>query len=398
VLKKIPAEWRDPGGLLDYRFLWEVQPRLSRKCNALFITYTSQSMLRLVQTFLLGFALLVSACSFFSPNEPEAFGDLRLALQFPESAPGFSLNKAQALDRVLIVISEPESPQNPNGREIARREFLIGNERSVRVALRVPLRKDIDNCFTAEVTIFDRLDLLYTGQGFPCFGPGQRSASAQIDLETAAFFVAQPLAALTTTSTRLTPITVQLRDSTITHFEIVTDSVRALVSTLGRRADLITTPAFVLGDTSTVKIRAWRNLDFKGEAHRGFVYTGPKADVLIAMTWNSPSDFDLEVINPVQQAISVNAPGDSVGGSGFLVLSDANGFGPELFEWRQSARITQGTFTINARRSAGNLLGAGNVYVYLREGRANQSLRVAPFDFKLLELELIKQVHVLTWP
>jgi len=348
--------------------------------------------------------LLMSACSFFSPNEPEAFGDLRINVQFPESvalaksASRFSLNQAQALDRVLIVISELESEQNPRGRELVRREFLIGTERSLRAALRVPLRKGFDNCFVAEVMIFDRLDLLYTGQGFPCFGVDQRNASTQVDLEAAAFFVSQPLAPLTPTNTRLTPITVQLRDSTITHFEIITDSVRAIVSAIGRRANSITTPAFVFGDTSTVKIRAWRNLDFKGEVHRRFVYTGPKADVLIAMTWNSVADFDLEVVNPGQQAISVSAPGDSVGGSGFLVLSDANGFGPELFEWRQSARLNQGTFLVNVRRALNNAIGAGKIHVYLREGRANQSLTVASFDFKLLDLELLKQVHVFTWP
>lgn len=351
------------------------------------------NMSRKLQVLFFTLALGVSACSFFAPHEPEAFGDLELTVRFPENA---ALNKTQAIDRVLVIISESESAQNFGGREIARREFLIGNERSLRAALRVPLQKDSDNCFVAEVMIFERFELLYSGQGFPCFGAGQRSASAEVRLDAAAFFISQPFAPLTPTNTRLNSITIFLQDSTLTHFEIITDSVRALVSTSARRANVISTPAFVFGDTSTVKIRAWRNLVFKGEVNRRFVYTGPKADVFIAMTWNSAADFDLEIVNPAQQVISVNAPGDSI--SGALILPDANGFGPELFEWRQNPRLTQGTFTINARRSIGNLIGSGKVYVYLREGQATQRLTVVPFDFRPTDTPLFKTVHSFNWP
>lgn len=363
-----------------------------------FIFRRYQIMPRSFQLFILTLALFTSACSFFSPNEPEAFGDLQIDVRFPESAMRAKNGAAQAIDRVLIIISTSENPQNPSGREVTRREFLLGNERTLRAALRVPLRKDSDNCFVAEVQIFDRRDLLYSGQGFPCFAPGKRNSSAEITLTAAAFFVAQPFDDLTITNTRLAPITVQLVDTTITHIEVITDSVRALVSALGRRANIVTAQAFVLGDTSTVKIRAWRNLDFKGEVHRRLVYTGPKADVLIAMTWNTTADFDLEVINPAQRAISINAPGDSVGGSGAIVLHDGDGFGPELFEWRESPRLNQGGFTVNATRSVGNLLGAGRMYVYLREGQPNQNLTAAPFDFKLLDTQLGKTVHTFTWP
>ena len=351
------------------------------------------SMSHKLQTLFFILALSMSACSFFAPQEPEAFGDLELTVRFSENA---ALNKVQAIDRVLVIITEAESAQNLGGREIARREFLIGNDRALRAALRVPLHKNIDNCFVAEVLIFERLELLYSGQGFPCFGAGQRSASAEVILDASAFFVSQPFAPLTLTNTRLNSITIFLQDSTLTHFEIITDSVRALVSTSGRRSNVITAPAFVLGDTSTVKIRAWRNLVFKGEVNRRFVYTGRKAEVFIAMTWNSVSDFDLEIVNPAQQIISVNAPGDSINGT--LILPDANGFGPELFEWRENPRITQGTFTVNVRRSIGNLVGSGKVYVYLREGQASQRLTVVPFDFRPTDTPLFKTVHSFNWP
>lgn len=356
----------------------------------------ARSFHRLLQNLALSLVLCLSACSFFAPNEPETFGDLQLTLQLPERASDFVLNKAQALDRVLIVISEAEGNQNPRGREIARREFFLGNARSLRAALRVPLRKDSDNCLLAEVMIFDRLDLLYNGQGFPCFRIGERNVSTQINLETAAFFIAQPIEPLTTTATRLTPISIFLRDTTITHFEIITDSVRAVVTPGARSSNFVTAQAFVFGDTTDVKIRAWRNLDFKGEAQRRFVYTGPQASVLVAMTWNSLADFDLEIINPAQQIISPSAPGDSINGA--LILPDANGFGPELFEWRQNPRLSQGTFTINARRSLGNLIGSGNVYVYLREGQAPQRLTVVPFDFKPTDTPLFKAIHSFNWP
>ncbi len=366
------------------------------KCTALFTARPARGVRRALQCFTLSLALCTSACSFFAPNEPEAFGDLQLTLQLPENAPSFVLNKTQGIDRILIVISEIEGDQNPLGREIARREFFIGNERALRAALRVPLRKGIDNCFLAEVMIFDRLDLLYIGQGYPCFGAGQRNTSTQVNLEAAAFFLSQPSEPLTTTVTRLAPISIFMRDTTITHFEIITDSVRAIVTPGVRSGGFVSAQAFVLGDTTSVKIRAWRNLNFMGETQRRFVYTGPKASVLIAMTWNSLSNFDLEIINPAQQIISASAPGDSINGS--LILSDANGFGPELFEWRQNPRLNQGTFTINARRGLGNLLGSGNVYVYLREGQATQRLTVVPFDFKPTDTPLFKTVHSFNWP
>lgn len=361
-------------------------------------------MLRSIRSFIIGLALFFGACSFFSPQEPEAFGEVQINLQLPAEDPSsnratlITQKKSAVLERVLIILYAFNNDQNPRGRELARRDLLIGNERTLRTALRVPLRSGSENCFVAEVSIFDRTDLLYSGQGFPCFALGEKSASAEITLQSAAFDVFQPFAPITPTNTRLVPIGMQLRDSTITHFEIITDSVRTLVSAAGRRADLITTQTFVFGDTTNVKIRAWRNLDFKGEVHRRFVYTGSKSDVLIAMTWNTSANFDLEVINPAQRAVSALAQGDSVGGTGFLVLDNAAGFGPEIFEWRQSPRLNQGTFTINARRSVGNLIGAGTVYVYLREGQATQNLRIVPFSFTLLDTPLFKQVYTFAWP
>lgn len=361
-------------------------------------------MLRSKKSMLIALALFLGACSFFSPQEPEAFGEVQINLQLPAEGPSpngaasFTQKKSAVLERVLIILYAFDNDQNPRGRELARRDLLIGNERTLRTAVRVPLRAGSENCFVAEVSIFDHTDLLYSGQGFPCFALGEKNASAEITLQAAAFDVFQPFAPITPTNTRLVTMGVQLRDSTITHFEIITDSVRALVPAAGRRAGLITTQTFVLGDTTNVKIRAWRNLDFKGEVNRRFVYGGPKSDVLIAMTWNSTSNFDLEVINPAQRAVSVLAQGDSVGGSGLLILGNAAGYGPEIFEWRQSPRLNQGTFTINARRSVGSLVGAGVVYVYLREGQATQNLSIVPFSFTLLDTPLFKQVHTFAWP
>jgi hypothetical protein len=120
--------------------------------------------------------------------------------------------------------------------------------------------------------------------------------------------------------------------------------------------------------------------------------------VLIALVWSEPVDLDLEVQNPLQQIISAAARGDSVGGNGFMQITD-DGYGPEVFEWRQSARIPSGPFSVRVSRPRVGLpLASGKVYVFFREGQAQQGIQSFKFEFKQGDTQLVQNVYNFTWP
>ena len=183
----------------------------------------------------------------------------------------------------------------------------------------------------------------------------------------------------------------------MTEFEIIADSVNVRFPV--QRGSAFANPVMLFGNNTLVRALAYRGEEFYGEASRQVTYTGRKADVLVALVWDQAVDLDLEVQNPLQQIISANAAGDSVGGSGRLQVSDKDGYGPEVFEWR-SVRIAAGPFIIRVARQRANLLqpARGRVYVYFREGQLWESRRIFRFEFKPQDTQLVQNVFNFIWP
>ncbi|MDZ7293050.1 MAG: hypothetical protein ONB44_17120 [candidate division KSB1 bacterium] len=362
--------------------------------------------------------LIAQGCSFFTnPEEAEDFGELQINLRFAgagtENVTNSSLSNEigeryaevlaketvpQAVDRVVIIIlGHPHEQLGEFSQsELIRREFRIGSDRKLQATIQVPLQRAQLNCFIVRVQAFEGVKLLYTGEDYPCFDEQNKRVAANIILEPVAFRVDLPVN-IPPTSSRIVTLTGQVRDTTITRIQIImADSVT--VNFPPAKGSFFSNPVMLFGDKSLITINAFSGNNFVGSASRQVTYTGTKAEVLVALVWDQPVDLDLEVVNPLQQVISAAAPGDSVGGGGRLQVSDTDGYGPEVYEWR-SVRITGGSFSVRvARPRTGLPTASGKVYIFFREGQIRQSVRSFRFAFVPQDTQLFQTIHNFTWP
>src|SRR5262245_11219741 len=273
-------------------------------------------------------SLFLNGCSLFNPQQPESFGDLQVNVHFGESSQsGFVVKgthsvkenspaQVQALDRFVVTISAYIPQQEALGQELVRREILIGEDRRLRAAVRVPLHGAEENFFLAQVQGFERFNLIYSGSDVFQFDTSTRTATVDIALQPVAFFAsfsAQP------NNPRLVLGQAFASDSLLTTFEFEGNGIGVTVP-VGRASQALN-PILLWGDSTNVRVRAWRNLIFQGESSQRFTYAGPPADIMAVCAWNQPLNFNLEIINPQQQSISEVSPGDVPNGSGVMVVT-----------------------------------------------------------------------------
>lgn len=345
-------------------------------------------------------ALLLSGCGLFEPQETDAFGELQVNVRFAEAngqaallAKGNAPHQIQALDRFVITIFSYTLQLEEKGNALARREILVGEDRRLSASVRVPLRSAAEDFFLAEVQAFQRGDLIYSGADIFQFNDTTKTARIEVFLQpvdfSASFFL-QP------NSPRFVLGQAFVFDTSvaITAFDFEGNGI-GTTRPLGRASE-VNNAILLWGDTTITKVRAQQLGVFRGEVTGRFAYTGPRADVLIACTWNQPLDFNLEVVNPQGQTISELSPGDVPEGSGVLLISSAS-YGPEAFEWRMG-RITSGQFIVNVTRPNAAVAGNGAVHIIRREAQAQQIVNTVPFEFRLLDTQNTKQVFSFTWP
>ncbi len=349
--------------------------------------------------------LSAAGCSLFDPQAPEAFGDMQINVRFaeangnavgPSSAILSQPNRsapAQALDRFVIIVSEYAPQQEQRGREIVRREIFVDANGQARAVVRVPLREQELNYFNVAVQAFERLNLLYAGQSFVSFAGNNKSAAVDILLQPEAFSTSLP-ADLSSQPNRILSSQAVARDSSVTDFSFAGNDIGVTVPV--GRANQVVNSIFLWGDTTVVRVAAWQNRIFRGEVKRRLRYSGLPANILVAGVWNQPVNFDLEIVNPLQQRISALSPGDAIDSNGLMQITDAT-FGPEVYEWR-TGQIVSGPFIVNVTRPNAGVIGNGTVYLIRREGLPQQSVDPIPFEFRLLDTQNTKQVFSFTWP
>ncbi len=352
-------------------------------------------------------SVVTPGCSFFTSPDEGRFGDLQINIRFAgatnsgAAAKSGMLASPQALDRLVVIVFEYSfQDMRGNGdleRELLRREFRLGAERQLQTVIQVPLENPEISCFRVVVRAFEGALLLYSGEDpNVCFDEENRRTQAEVLLDPEAFRL-QLSNDLPPINSRVFALNGQVRDTALTQIKIVmADSVTVIFPVLGQS---FSNPVMLFGSNSLIKVSAFRGNEFRGEASRRITYTGRPADVLVALVWNEPVNLDLEVQNPLQQVISAQVPGDSVGGNGVLQITDNNGYGPEVFEWRQSTRIQSGPFSVRVVRPRINPPAAtGKVYMLFREGQARQSIRSSSFEFKQQDTALSIDIPGFTWP
>lgn len=350
--------------------------------------------------FYIGCICIFQSCGYLA--EPEGVGELQINLRFaneeatalPKSNSALSL---QAVDRVVVIIRENIESATLNGvldRDVVRKEFRLGSDRTLKTTIEVPLQNADFNFFDLRIEAFQGLSLLYAGQDFILFDAKIKRVSTDIQLEPVAFRLFLPTT-IPPTSNRLFTLTGQMQDTSVTELEIIADSVSVRFPV--QRGSVFTNPVMLLGNTTTVRTLAYRGNEFYGEASRQVTYTGTKADILIVLAWNQVVNLDLEIINPLQQIISPNNAGDDVNGR--LLLADNNGYGPEVFEWRENSGLLTGLFLVRVSRPRTNLLqpASGRVYVFLRERQNLLLRRIRSFVFQPQELQ-VEIFNDLLWP
>jgi len=345
---------------------------------------------------LCGFIILVQSCGFF--NDPETFGELHINIRFAgdnsAATTGKSLPKEnstlapQAVDRIVVIVREYAGEETPNrlfDRVVVRKEIRLGNDRQLREVIEVPLQNAGVNYFDLRIEAFDRLALLYSGGDILFFDEKNRRVTANVLLEPTAFRLFTP-ANIPPVINRVITLSGQA-DTSVTDIEMIADSVDIKFPV--QQGGVFSNPIMLFGDNTLVRVIAYRGMENIGETSRQVTYTGRKSDILIALVWDQPIDLNLEILNPLQQVISAAAPGDSVNGS--LILPDANGYGPEIYEWRRNTVLQIGQFLVRVSRSRTNLLqpASGRVYVFLRERQNLPIRRILPFTFGPQELQLL---------
>jgi hypothetical protein len=330
------------------------------------------------------------SCGFFS--EPQPFGELLVNIRFAGGSSQAlpkenSTLSPQAVDRIIIVVRELSElvSNRPLEREIIRKEFRLGNDRQLRIVIEVPLQNAGVNYFNLQIQAFEGLVPLYSGQDFISFDEKVRRVTSNILLEPVAFRLFVP-ATIPPSNNRFINFNGQVQDTSVTDIEIIADSVNVKFPIL--KGGLFTNPVMLFGDNTLVRVIAYRGAENRGEISRQVTFTGRKSDILVALVWDQPVDLNLEILNPRDQVISAVTPGDSVGGS--LILEDANGYGPEIYEWRQNTILQRGQFVVRVSRPRVNLgqLASGRVYVFLRERQNLPVRRIFRFSFGLQDLQL----------
>jgi hypothetical protein len=340
--------------------------------------------------FIILCGFITQSCGFFA--EPETFGELIVNIRFAGgSSQALSKENStlspQAIDRVVIVVREYTAPvaNRQLEREIIRKEFRLSNDRQLRTVIEVPLQNAGVNYFNLQIQAFQGLVPLYAGQDFISFDEKVRRVTSNILLEPVAFRLFVP-ATIPPSNNRFINFNGQAQDTSVTDIEIIADSVAVKFPI--PKGGVFANPVMLFGDNTLVRVIAYRGAENRGETSRHVTFTGRKSDILVALVWDQPVDLNLEILNPRGQVISVAARGDSVDGS--LILEDANGYGPEIYEWRQNTILQRGEFVVRVSRPRVNLgqLASGRVYVFLRERQNLPVRRIFRFSFGLQDLQL----------
>ena len=348
--------------------------------------------------FLVIFSVLIfQSCGYLAG--PENFGEIQISLRFASendnAAESKQLSKEnsslslQAVDRVVVIVREnveTSSANRPLDREVVRKEFRLGNDRTLKTTIEVPLKDSGVNYFDLQIQALQGLALLYSGRNFIVFDEKNRRVAVEIRLQPVAFRLLLP-EIIPPTNNRLITLTGQAQDSSVTELEIIADSVNVRFPV--QRGGAFANPVMLFGNNMLVRAIAYRGREFYGEASRQVTYTGRKADVLIALVWDQAVDLDLEILNPLQQIISAAAPGDTVNGR--LILPDQDGYGPEVFEWRANSSLQRGLFVVRVSRSRVNLLQptSGKVYIFLGERQNSLIRRIFHFNFEPQDTQLV---------
>jgi len=343
--------------------------------------------------------IIFQGCGFFA--EPETFGRLQINIRFAgdhaatRSRSSSAFAKAgitfapQAVDRVIVIVREYSDKQTPNrllDREIVREEFRLGNDRQLQAVIDVPLQNAGINYFILEIKALQGLEALYFGQEFISFDEKNRRVTANIQLDPVAFRVLTP-AIIPPTPNRLSALSGQAQDTTLTDFEIVADSVS--VKFPARNLSVFSNAVMLFGDNTLARVIAYRGKENIGEASRQITYTGAKSDILIALAWDQPVDLDLAITNPLQEIISAGNLGDDINGR--LLQSDEDGYGPEVFEWRANSALQRGLFVARVARSRTDLgqSRSGRAYIFLGERQNLPVRRILRFSFGPQDLQLL---------
>ncbi|GEM_PF-5112524 len=330
------------------------------------------------------------SCGFFA--EPQPFGEVLVNIRFAGGSSQAlpkenSALSPQAIDRVVIVVREFTDPvaNRPLEREIIRKEFRLSNDRQLRAVIEVPLQNAGVNYFNLQIQAFEGLVLLYSGQDFISFDEKVRRVTSNIRLEPVAFSLFLP-PTIPPSNNRFINFNGQAQDTSVTDIEIIADSVNVKFPI--PKGGLFANPVMLFGDNTPVRVIAYRGAENRGETSRQVPFTGRKSDILVALVWDQPVDLNLEILNPRGQVISVAARGDSVDGS--LILEDANGYGPEIYEWRANSILQRGQFVVRVSRPRTSLgqLTSGRAYVFLRERQNLPLRRIFRFSFELQDLQL----------
>jgi hypothetical protein len=334
-------------------------------------------------------ASIFQSCGYLAG--PGNFGEIQINLHFASDGNGAASSKMlskenspaspQAVDRVVVIVREnieSAADNRPFDREVVRKEFRLGNNRALQAVIEVPLQNSGVNFFDLQIQVFQGLALLYAGQNFIVFDEKVKRVAAEVQLQPVAFRLFIP-ESIQPTNNRLFTLTGQAQDTSVTEFEIIADSVNVRFPV--QRGSAFANPVMLFGNTTLVRAIAYRGGEFYGEVSRQVTYTGGKADVLVALVWDQPIDLNLEIQNPLQQIISVSAIGDTVNGR--LLLSDQDGYGPEVFEWRANSILQRGLFVVRVTRSRTNLSrpASGRVYVFLGEKQNLPIRRILRFNF-----------------
>jgi hypothetical protein len=371
--------------------------------------------------------IFIPGCSFFTgPDEADVFGELQINVRFAGADSSTTTGQAnltqdhslpakaaqptlpQAIDHVVVVILKNPEYRGPDfgqmqEREILRKEIPVGADRVVRAVLQVPLEKEEQhNCFIVRILAFEQRTPLYSGQDIPCFSKEKRQATANILMQPISFRVF-PLEDISLSNDRIKNFSVQVQDTALTDIVVEADSIlqKLPVQSLTQVPGLFSHPVMLFGDTTLIRIKAFNKDTSRGEILRRVVYTDTaKADVLVALVWDQPVDLDLEIFNPLlpQTLISAATPGDRVDGVGLLRLNDTDGFGPEVYEWREVGRIVRGQFQFQVRRQVVNANASGQLHIFLREGKITQRHRAVPFSFTPQDTGPVKIIDLQQWP
>ncbi len=340
-------------------------------------------------------SMVTSGCSFFTSPDEGRFGDLQINIRFAgatnsgEAAKSGMLVSPQALDRLVVTVLE-YSLQNTRDkgvleRELLRREFRLGTNPQLQTVIQVPLENVELSCFRVVVRAFEGALLLYSGEDpNVCFDVDNRRTQADVMLNPEAFRID----ALTPTiDSRVYTLNGQVQDTFVTNIEIVmADSVTVNLPVSGPS---FSNPVMLFGDNSLIKVRAYSSAVFRGQSSRQVTFAGQKSDILVALVWDQPLDLNLVIQNPLQQIISAAAPGDSIGGR--LILSDGDGYGPEIYEWRKNSILQSGQFAVGVARQRVDLTrsASGRVYIFLRESQNLPTRRSVPFTFGPQDLQIL---------